>query len=134
MKSGTKYLYLLDTNALIDYAGGKYSEGFKALIQSYIRNHQCATTAVAGTESLSGNVPATEAERILDLLTAIPVLAFTEDLMPPAASIRRQFRLKLPDAMIAATAIANNLSLITNDLRGYHAIDELVLLRPAFRS
>lgn len=134
MKSGTDYQFLLDTNALIDYVGGKYTEAFYAQLENDIRKGTCATSVVAGTESLSGKVPSYESEQILGLLAVLPIIDFTEDLMPLAASIRRQYRLKLPDAMIAATAIANNLSLITNDLRGYHTIDALVLLRPAFRS
>jgi predicted nucleic acid-binding protein len=46
------------------------------------------------------------------------------------ADIRREYKLKLPDAIIAATAIANSLTLITRNTKDFETITGLSLLNP----
>ncbi|WP_184544848.1 PIN domain-containing protein [Mucilaginibacter sp. FT3.2] len=44
--------------------------------------------------------------------------------------IRKSFNLKLPDAIIAATAITSKLILISNDRDGFNKIPSLKLFNP----
>ena len=44
--------------------------------------------------------------------------------------LRRKKKIKLPDAIIAATAIANNLTLITRNTKDFETITGLSLLNP----
>jgi len=44
--------------------------------------------------------------------------------------LRRKKKIKLPDAIIAATAIANNLTPITRNTKDFEAITGLMLLNP----
>lgn len=43
------------------------------------------------------------------------ILALTPDIVAQCVNIRRSRKIKTPDAIIAATAIVHNLTLITND-------------------
>jgi len=47
-----------------------------------------------------------------------------------AVDIRKTFKTKLPDAIIAATAIVNNLSLITRNTKDFEKIQELEVVDP----
>ena len=53
------------------------------------------------------------------------LIPFTDDLLSEVITIRKNYRLKLPDAIIAATAIHLNATLITSDLRGFSKVPNL---------
>lgn len=44
--------------------------------------------------------------------------------------IRRQYKIKLPDAIIAATALVHNLILVTRNTSDFKNIPELQLINP----
>ncbi|HMM43500.1 MAG TPA: type II toxin-antitoxin system VapC family toxin [Thermomicrobiales bacterium] len=58
-----------------------------------------------------------EEQRIRDLLASVAIIELSLEIREAAIRIRREHRLKLPDAIIAGTAIATNLELLTNDRR-----------------
>ena len=55
--------------------------------------------------------------RILALLSAVQVILIDEGIERETIALRRRTRLKLPDAVIAATARVNGLELLTLDER-----------------
>lgn len=65
----------------------------------------------------------------LALLRLLPQLAITEDILKRAVQIRQQFRLKTPDAIIAATALEHELVLVTID-NGFNRVAGLGLIDP----
>jgi len=58
-----------------------------------------------------------EGERLKAFLADIAVVELTPLVKTHAVDIRKRFSLKLPDAIIAATAQALNATLVTNDQR-----------------
>jgi predicted nucleic acid-binding protein len=53
---------------------------------------------------------------IADFITTSDVFQLTNDIVQKTIEIRRKVKIKLPDAIIAATAIVHNLTLLsTND-------------------
>ena len=44
--------------------------------------------------------------------------------------IRKSYRIKLPDAIIAATAFVHNLTLLTRNISDYKNIEELSVINP----
>ena len=44
--------------------------------------------------------------------------------------LRKNYKIKLPDAIIAATALARNLILITNDEKDFAVIQNLTVINP----
>jgi predicted nucleic acid-binding protein len=44
--------------------------------------------------------------------------------------IRKKYSIKLPDAIIAATALTNNLSLVTRNTDDFKSIDHLDIINP----
>lgn len=62
---------------------------------------------------------------LLDVCHLVPVSAAVAD---EAARIRRETSLKLPDALIAATALLQSATLVTANGRDFRRVPELVLI------
>ena len=60
-------------------------------------------------------------------INIIDLLATNKVLKSKIIEMRNQYRLKLPDAIIAASAIVNDIVLITAD-KGFKKVEELQLL------
>ena len=58
------------------------------------------------------------------------VFGLEEPIMVKTISIRKNHKTKLPDSIIAATAIVNNLTLITRNIKDFEKIDELEVINP----
>lgn len=107
---------LFDSNIIIDALNG-VEAGRQALRGS----NDPAVSIVSWIEVLAG-CPSPEAEvRARTLLSSIAVLPLTEDIAESAIAIRRTTRLKLPDAIILATARMHGLTLSTRNTRDFRA-------------
>ena len=60
-------------------------------------------------------------------INVIDLIASNQGLKSKVIEMRNQYRLKLPDAIIAASAIVNNIVLITAD-KGFKKVAELQLI------
>ncbi len=106
--------YLLDSVILIDHFNG-IEQATKFLED---QGTQSALSVITRAEVLVGF--SEEAEPLaLDLLDHFPVLPITTDIADAAARLRRRARLKLPDALQAAMAAANQLTLVTRNTRDF---------------
>jgi predicted nucleic acid-binding protein len=109
--SGVKYLP--DTNIVIGLLKGQ-EEAVKVL--EGITVTECGYSAVTRMELLSFHgITAEEETGINELLGRMSPLSITGAVEDAAIEIRRQHRLKLPDAIIAATAKVHGLTLLTLD-------------------
>ncbi|MBV9267791.1 MAG: PIN domain-containing protein [Acidobacteriaceae bacterium] len=59
----------------------------------------------------------TSEKQIRDFLSEVAVVTLTQDVEARAIQLRRQEQLKLPDAIIVATALVFDAELLTNDRR-----------------
>ncbi|MFI3219438.1 MAG: PIN domain-containing protein [Methylococcales bacterium] len=104
---------LLDTNIIIGLLKGN-SQAIELL--NNIHLSACAFSAITRMELLSYPNLNTEEERainqILANMTRLTISPLIEDL---TIQFRHAHRVKLPDAIIAATATAHNLKLLTLD-------------------
>ena len=60
----------------------------------------------------------------------LPVLHFTEPVLERTAQIRRNYRVRLPDALIAACAIETNSILVTRNITDFQRISGINVLNP----
>ena len=113
--------YIADTNALLYLLSG--NPCMKPYLSSYI-----GLSVISEMELLSfSGITSFEEERIRSLIQDCHVLFLTENVKNKTISLRRAYKIKLPDAIIAATAIENKLQLITAD-KGLKRVSELNLL------
>jgi hypothetical protein len=74
-----------------------------------------------------------EEQRIRDFLADVPITDLTQSVKHHAVGIRKRFGLKLPDAIVAATELALEATLLTNDQRLLALSDiptQTLLVRP----
>jgi PIN domain. len=113
--------YIADTNALLYLLSG--NPCMKPYLSRYI-----GLSVISEMELLSfSGITAFEEKRIRSLIQDCLVLFLTENVKNKTIALRRAYKIKLPDAIIAATAIENKLQLITAD-KGLKKIRELNLL------
>ena len=68
------------------------------------------------------------AKKILDsFIEAVTVVDINNDIKRKTVEIRRDFKLKLPDSIIAASALVENISFITAD-KGFRKVPELAIV------
>jgi len=117
---------LIDTNILI------YALNGEPVSQAFVeRNlHRAAITPIIYIEIMSYPFSREEEACVRDFLDQMPLLPIDHDVMERTILIRRQKRIKLPDAMIAATAQVHDLTLITRNLRDFMPLDNLKLHNP----
>lgn len=82
-----------------------------------LMTHQCAYSAVTRMELLGyPDITADEDALIRQRLTQFTCLAISTVIEDKAIELRRSRRVKLPDALIAATASCHGLDLLTMDV------------------
>jgi hypothetical protein len=100
--------YLLDTNALIYLQGGKLAHDLP--VGSY------AYSVISEIELLSWPQMQAEQERVWrGLLASLHRVELDAAVRETAIRLRRERRLKLPDAVVAASALVLDATLLTND-------------------
>ena len=62
-----------------------------------------------------------------------PVIPITPEVKQVAVKIRKLYKTKLPDAIIAATAITENATLLTINLSDFSKIEGLNIRNPEFK-
>jgi hypothetical protein len=101
-------LRLLDTNAAIHILGESLREPPP--------DGPYAVSIISEIELLGYHLLDETGERNLRaFLSALQVQPLTEEIKERAIAIRKSYRLKTPDAIIAATALAMSADLISND-------------------
>ena len=106
--------YLLDSVILIDHFNGR-SEATRFLLE----NHESAAISViTRVEVLTGFDPVGEVQAKA-FLNFFPTHVLTEEDADMAASLRREHRWKLPDALQAAVAINRQLTLATRNSKDF---------------
>lgn len=112
--SGVKYL--LDTNFILGML--KSTPEVLAVVGSAgLMAHQCAFSAITRMELLGyPGITANEDALIRQRLAQFTYLAISTLIEDKAIELRQSLRVKLPDALIAATALCNGLELLTMDI------------------
>jgi predicted nucleic acid-binding protein len=119
--------YLADTNTIIDYLENRLPKDSIELIDRI----NILFSVITRIELLVWPKASDKQIIILrDFIAASTVLDLTENTILHTIEIRKNFRLKLPDAIIAATALANNLTLITRNLSDFEKVAELNSINP----
>ncbi|MFA5924862.1 MAG: type II toxin-antitoxin system VapC family toxin [Methylococcaceae bacterium] len=110
--------YLLDTNAVIYLVNGS--------LASPLPDGQYSVSIITEIELLSfSGLSAEEEQKIRDLLLLLDRVNLTDEVRDETIRLRRKNRLKLPDAIIAASALIQDAVLLTND-QAFSLIDGLV--------
>lgn len=85
-----------------------------------VPSNNCIISAISEIELLGfGGLTAEDAARIRERLSEVVIAEVTRDVCNTAIELRREHRLRTPDAVIAATAVIHNAELLTNDAKRF---------------
>jgi hypothetical protein len=122
--------YLLDTNIIIGFFKGELAVKyiFDEIERSDATGFYCPITWV---ELLCyPTLSDTEALEMREFLRSLRCVSLTESVLDGAAQIRRDYRTKLGDALIAACALVEGCTLVTRNVKDFQRINGLIVLNP----
>jgi predicted nucleic acid-binding protein len=119
--------YLIDTNAIIDYLESKLPNKSNLLLDAI----EFQLSVISRVELLAWpKATENQLKLLTDFINVSHVFDFNEAVILKSIEIRKSYRIKLPDAIIAATAIVSNLTLVTRNTSDFSKISDLKLLDP----
>lgn len=128
--NGVSSNYLLDTNIFIYYFNGDpvVQPFFTEIATDHAIGLYCP---ISWPELLCyPNLSKAEANQIRAFLRTFTCIALTEPVLDRTAQIRRNYRVRLPNALIAACAIETNSILVTRNIADFQRISGINVLNP----
>jgi predicted nucleic acid-binding protein len=121
--------YLIDSNAVIDYMSGELPNDGMMFMNTVI-NSIPVISIISKIEVLGYNTSQEAYQLLLDFIEDSTVIKLSESIVNKTISLRREYKIKIPDAIIAATAIENKMLLITRNTKDFIKIQGLVIIDP----
>jgi predicted nucleic acid-binding protein len=125
--------YLIDSNSIIDYLNGILPEEGADLLRDVV-NEVPVISFISKIEVLS--FKSDEATELLlrEFINSSSVIEITNDIIDATINIRKERKIKVPDAIIGATALTLDLTLITRNTKDFNGIRDLRIINPWERS
>ena len=123
-------MYLLDTNAIIDFLGAALPPSAMSSLSNIV-DLQCNISIITRMEALcfNFNEPAEET-KMYAFINGCTSFELDPKIVNKTIEIRRSKRIGLPDAIIAATALVQGLILITSNGADFKNISGLQIVNP----
>lgn len=122
--------YLIDTNIII-YILKREIPLVKINEIAQIIDDSFNISAISKVEALGWNkLTAEDKKTTYNFLKQAEIFAITDKIIELAIRIRQNSNIKTPDAIIAATAVSNNLILLTRNSKDFSKISGLTIYNP----
>jgi len=119
---GTRYL--LDTNTILDFMGKKLPARSQFFLSEII-DEEINISAINKVELLGFSFVE---QNLIDFVSFAEVYPIDDETIDKTIDLRREYKIKLPDAIIAATAIINDFTVITHNTKDFQKITELQIV------
>ena len=121
-------MYLLDTNTIIDFLNAKLPLNANQLLFSI----EPKVSVITRIELFSSSkISEKELVALNDFIEIVTVYEnINTEIIAICIDLRKKYKIKLPDALIAATAINNKLILITRNTKDFENVSELKCINP----
>jgi predicted nucleic acid-binding protein len=122
--------YLIDSNVIIDYTSLRLPQNGSDFVENLFDNDFLISVATK-IEVLGFNDVPTKLLAMEEFVNTSKVLILDELVTNQTIELRRNYKkLKLGDAIIAATALVHNLTLISRNVSDFKNITDLQVLDP----
>ncbi len=123
--------YLWDTNTVIYYLQLLFSEDTEKLIDGLLIRQTPVISCITEIELLCWK-EATEMDitSMKKFISNAHVIELESEVKLKTIELRKNYRVKLPDCIIAASALVNDLTMITRNTVDFSKIEGLKLLNP----
>lgn len=121
--------YLIDSNAVIDYLGNRLTisgMNFMSGVVDEIPN----VSVITKIEVLGFNTPDEHYTTLTNFINDSTVIDLSHNVVEACIVLRKKYKIKLPDAIIAATALVYNLILISHNISDFKDIEGLQVIDP----
>jgi predicted nucleic acid-binding protein len=122
--------YLLDTNAVINFLGASMPDHSMKVMNNIV-DRDSIISIITKMETLGFNFKSKDEQFTMEyFVEGSTVLQINNDIVNKTIDIRKTKKLKLPDAIIAATALVYDLTLITRNTSDFEDIQGLKVINP----
>jgi hypothetical protein len=121
--------YLIDTNTVIDYLGKNLPVNGMNFMNDII-DAVPNVSVVTKIEVLGFNAADEHYQMLSNFMNDATIFDLTSNIVDASILIRKKHKTKLPDAIIAATALVYDLILITRNTSDFKNITELKVIDP----
>lgn len=122
---------LWDTNSIIFFLQDLLPSPSKAFLLRELNKRKPQISIITKIELLSWpKISTAEIGTISEFLSNFESIGLTEEIKIVTIQLRKSTSLKIPDAVIAATALTQAVPLLTNNLKDFEKVDFLKILDP----
>jgi hypothetical protein len=121
--------YLIDTNVVSDFLSDSFSPAARQLMDLAIDNIPNISIITQIELRCWKNDPETEL-KVKNLIADCVIFDIKNEVIEQCVKIRKGQKIKLPDAIIAATALVYDLTLITHNTKDFSSIQGLKTIDP----
>ena len=121
--------YLIDTNVVSDYFSELLPEAGMTLIDEAI-DATPNLSIITQIELLSWKTDGMAEQQVKNFIQDSIIWEVTPNVVTQCVKIRRSKKIKTPDAIIAATALSNGFTIITNNEKDFENIRGLKIINP----
>lgn len=121
--------YLIDTNAIFDYFSASLPPSGLQFMDTVI-DAVPNLSVISQIELLCWKTDIAKEQRVKEFIADSTIFDITPDVITHCVNIRRNKKVKTPDAIIAATALAHGFTFITNNEKDFSRIKGLKIVNP----
>lgn len=121
--------YLVDSIVLIDYAAERFTS--EQLLQlDAIFDQELNVSVITEMETLGFAATAEEDQKMQLLFRTAQIIELYKTVVYETISLRRGIKIKTPDAIIAATALVHDYTLLSRNLSDFNKVPDLKVIDP----
>lgn len=121
--------YLIDTNVIIDWLAGKFQANQQNFLND-VMNQIPIFSVITKIELLGFNTSIGHEEMLRNFINDSLVINLSDQVVNECIAIRKSSKIKLPDALIASTAITFNHILLTRNTSDFSSLKGLEIINP----
>lgn len=121
--------YLWDTNTVIYFLQQQFPIAAEKFIDQILLDNDPAISAITEIELLCWKTATpSDIETINQFIQQSTVFELEQSVKIKTATIRKTHNIKLPDAIIAATALVYDLTLLTRNIKDFNRVEGLKVI------
>ena len=123
--------FLLDTNTIIYYMDGTLTPDGYTVVLNALQNKECALSVISEIEVLGFQFPDADQEaKAQKFVQSLTILPLTDEIVRKTIEIRKLRKIKVADAIIAASAVLGRLTLISRNEKDFNNLPGLNFINP----